>query len=133
MPVYNYTCQDCGDFDLFRSIEDRNAAACCPECQGFAERCIVAPHLALMNRNVRFAHTTNERSRHEPRLSTGSPSAVAAEEAKALKSRRGHTCSSGCSHGPAGSKSVRQKRYVETKLGNLQAQKQSARPWMLGH
>jgi putative FmdB family regulatory protein len=131
MPVYNYTCEDCGDFELFRSIEERNHAATCPVCSGTAERFIVAPNLALMNRNVRFAHATNERSRHEPRLSTGGPAAMDAEMAP--KRRRGHTCSSGCHHGPAGSKGVRQKRYVETKLGKLQAQKQSARPWMLGH
>ncbi len=133
MPVYNYACQDCGEFELFRSIEDRNAAACCPSCHGLAERHIVAPNLALMNRSVRFAHATNERSRHEPRLSTGGSAAAVAEEAKAMKSRRGHTCGSSCHHGPGGSKPVRQKRYVQTKLGSLQAQKQSARPWMLGH
>lgn len=131
MPVYNYTCQDCGDFELFRSIEERNHLATCPVCSGLAERFIVAPNLALMNRNVRFAHATNERNRHEPRLSTGGSAAMEAEMAP--RHRRGHTCGSGCNYGPASSKGVRQKRYVETKLGKLQAQKQSARPWMLGH
>lgn len=132
MPVYNYSCEECGEFELYRSIEERNHAACCPDCSAPAERFIVAPNLALMNRNVRFAHATNERSRHEPRFSTGGSAAAEAELAKSSK-RRGHTCSSSCNHGPAGSKSVRNKRYVQTKLGNLQAQKQSARPWMLGH
>jgi putative FmdB family regulatory protein len=120
MPVYSYTCPDCGGFDLFRNMEERNHAACCPVCSGAAQRSINAPNLALMNRNVRFAHITNERSRHEPRLSSGGH----APDPE-------HKCGSRCSHNH--SHSVRQKRYVKTKLGDLQAQKRGARPWMLGH
>jgi putative FmdB family regulatory protein len=123
MPVYSYTCPDCGDFDLFRNMEERNLAAACPVCRGAAQRYISVPNLALMNRNVRFAHATNERSRHEPRLSTGGTADP------------GHKCSSRCGHShPQGaSQSVRHKRYVKTKLGDLQAQKRGSRPWMLGH
>jgi putative FmdB family regulatory protein len=113
MPVYDYHCVSCGDFQDFRTIEDRNAPASCPNCAATARRLILAPNLALMNPSRRHAFATNERSRHEPKVSTG------------------HSCGSGCGCGsPA---KVRPTRMKETKLGKLQSQKATARPWMLGH
>lgn len=113
MPVYTYQCSTCGSFDALRAVEERNHALACPACARATQRVIVAPHLALMNPIMRRAHKTNERSQHAPRLSTG------------------HTCSSDCGHAPG--TSMRKKRVLETRLGKAQAQKASARPWMLGH
>jgi hypothetical protein len=45
--------------------------------------------------------------------------------------RESHSCGSGCGCG-TGTK-IRPKRTQETKLGKLEGQKRSARPWMLGH
>ena len=32
MPTYDYACADCGGFDAFRSLADRNQPALCPDC-----------------------------------------------------------------------------------------------------
>lgn len=115
MPVYDYACDDCGCFQEFRSIEERNFPAACPVCEHEAVRLIIAPNLALMNSARRHAFATNERSRHEPKISTA------------------HSCSSRCGCGTNHSTKIRPNRTRDTKLGKLQSQKPSARPWMLGH
>lgn len=111
MPVYDFTCEDCGDFRELRTIDERNEPASCPACSRIAQRLILAPNLGLMNPLQRKAATINEKSRHEPRVSGG------------------HSCGSGCGCGTP----VRNKRIKETKLGKVQTQKPNARPWMLGH
>ena len=111
MPVYDYTCADCGDFREFRGIDQRNDPQPCPMCAKIARRMILAPGLALMNPIVRKANAVNEKSRHEPRV------------------RESHSCGSGCGCGTK----IRPNRVKETKLGKLQSQKATARPWMLGH
>lgn len=111
MPVYDFTCSDCGDFREFLSIEERNDPIACPTCSRVARRLILAPNLALMSPIQRKASAVNEKSRHEPRVSSG------------------HSCGSGCGCGTK----IRPARTKETKLGVLQGQKPSARPWMLGH
>lgn len=112
MPVYDFRCEDCGDFRSFLDIDRRNDPVECPSCTAVARRRILAPNLAMMNPVVRNAHTVNERSRHEPKV------------------RESHQCGSGC--GCSG-KRARPARTQETKLGRLNGQKASARPWMLGH
>ena len=38
MPIYDYECKKCGHkFELRRSFND-DGSACCPECEGDAER-----------------------------------------------------------------------------------------------
>lgn len=112
MPYYDYDCNSCGEFRLFRSIAERNAPAPCPHCAAVGRRIILAPNLAVMNPQIRKAVAVNERSRHEPRVS---------------KSR--HGCGSGCGCGTP----VRQKRVRKTGLGTAQSGKAGSRPWMLGH
>ena len=113
MPLYDYTCSACGDFRLLRPMARRNAPARCPDCKETGSRQILAPALALMSPQRRKAFATNERSRHEPRVSSA------------------HTCGSGCGCGP--SSSIKPKRMRKTGLGALQAGKATSRPWMLGH
>lgn len=114
MPVYDFHCQDCGDFRELLTIDERNDPVACPSCSQIARRLILAPNLALMNPLGRKAAAINEKSRHEPRVSGG------------------HSCGSGCGCGTSSTK-IRKNRVKETKLGTLQSQKPSARPWMLGH
>ncbi|MES2659862.1 MAG: FmdB family zinc ribbon protein [Verrucomicrobiota bacterium] len=111
MPVYDFTCDDCGDFREFLAIDQRNDPTPCPSCCKIGRRLILAPNLALMNPIARRATAINEKSRHEPRVSNS------------------HSCGSGCGCGTK----IRPARVRETKLGQLQSQKATARPWMLGH
>ena len=111
MPVYDFTCDACGDFRELLTIAERHDPVSCPTCSRVGRRLILAPNLALMNPIKRKATAINEKSRHEPRVSTG------------------HSCGSGCGCGTK----IRPERVKETKLGKLKGQKATARPWMLGH
>lgn len=111
MPLYDFMCAECGEFTAFLAIDERNNPTQCPDCLCLGQRLILAPNLALMSPYTRKAHAVNEKSRHEPRTSTA------------------HSCGSGCGCGTK----IRPTRTRETKLGVLQSQKASARPWMLGH
>lgn len=67
-------------------------------------RQVCAPHLAVMNPAQRLAASTDERSRHEPRV--------------------------GCCGGGSGKNTVK----LHTPLGEVKApKKRGTRPWMLGH
>lgn len=71
MPTYDYQCDAHGSFSAMRSIAQRDAACMCPECGSPARRVLVtAPSFADMPQQTRFAHATNERSRHEPVLAS---------------------------------------------------------------
>ena len=111
MPVYDFTCEACGDFRELLTIAERHDPVSCPTCSRVGRRLILAPNLALMNPIKRKATAINEKSRHEPRVSTA------------------HSCGNGCGCGTK----IRPERVKETKLGKLQSQKATARPWMLGH
>jgi putative FmdB family regulatory protein len=71
MPTYDYHCPDCGDFEARRSMAERDQPLSCPVCSAPAGRVLVsAPALADMAGEVRLAMATNERARHEPKLSS---------------------------------------------------------------
>ncbi|HEY3901220.1 MAG TPA: FmdB family zinc ribbon protein [Chthoniobacter sp.] len=113
MPVYEYECEDCGEFSESRVIAERNHPALCPTCGGPAPRNISAPFLAVMSPVQRMAATRNERSQHEPRMTSGRPCCA----------------SGGCSH-------TRKKKAkaADGEKPALQASKKKyRRPWMLGH
>ncbi|RRS03451.1 zinc ribbon domain-containing protein [Aquabacterium soli] len=70
MPTYDYACTDCGGFDAFRSLAQRNDPAVCPDCGGESPRVFVsAPRLAFLNSNTRNAMDRNEKASHEPMMS----------------------------------------------------------------
>ena len=70
MPTYDYACAQCGGFDAFRLLADRNEPAACPDCGAASPRVFAtAPRLALMSASARSAIATNERARHEPKRS----------------------------------------------------------------
>lgn len=72
MPVYDYACPSCGPFTAFAPMVDYAKAVACEACGVAAPRAILnAPALASMDAGVRGGMATNERSRHQPRRSSG--------------------------------------------------------------
>lgn len=46
MPVYDYTCAECGHFETVRRIAERDEPAPCPQCGNAAARVVIgAPSL----------------------------------------------------------------------------------------
>jgi putative FmdB family regulatory protein len=66
MPVYAFTCADCGAFELTRPIAEAAAPAVCPSCGTEARRVFTPPGLALLGAPVRRALDLEEKSAHEP-------------------------------------------------------------------
>ena len=67
MPTYDYACPDCGGFEAFRSLAQRNDPANCHDCGTGSPRVFIsAPRLACLDSSTRIAMDTNERARHAP-------------------------------------------------------------------
>ncbi len=112
MPLYDYSCDACGDFRAWQAMSRAAATADCPSCGDPAGRSVAAPFIANMNPNTRIAHQRNEKSAEEPQvLSRAQLERSSVKRADAL----GHH-----HHGGCGGK------------GRPQAHR-SARPWMIGH
>ena len=45
MPLYDYHCENCGDFRAFNSMKSSSEAIACPECGTMSERQLSAPFL----------------------------------------------------------------------------------------
>jgi putative FmdB family regulatory protein len=72
MPLYDYHCDDCGDFRSWQSMSESEADVACPSCTKAASRRVTAPSLALMPANNRTAHARNEKSADQPEVVTRS-------------------------------------------------------------
>lgn len=96
MPIYEFECTGHGRFDELRGFADSAKPAACPACGAMCDRAVSLPRLPGMDRAVVQAHDRNERSRHEPMVHKGRIQEHAVFRGKA---RRGHVCSSSCSHG----------------------------------
>jgi len=70
MPIYAFTCADCGDFDLTRRVADAGAPATCPLCGTTARRVFTPPGLAVLSKPVRGLLDREEKSIHEPEVAT---------------------------------------------------------------
>lgn len=68
MPLYDYSCYDCGAFRDWQPISASTKPAACPSCGEKASRGIAAPFIANMNPHNRIAHQRNEKSADEPRV-----------------------------------------------------------------
>lgn len=113
MPVYEYVCTECDTyFTAMRSMDQYNEPCACPDCAGEARKIISAPQLNTMRADRKYAFETNERSRHEPRVSHAG---------------HGHTCGAGCNHHHHHSKPKNEEAKPAYK------QQVNRRPWMLGH
>jgi len=115
MPYYDFDCPDCGSFSAWRTIANRDVSAFCPECETECTRSVSAPNLSLMPSGNRQAHARNEKSQHQPGVSTR------------------HKCSSRCGCG-TGKPASRSTRTVDLgKAGRFETPRKAKRPWMLGH
>ena len=115
MPTYDYECRDCGGFDAFRSLGQRNEPAACPGCQSPSPRVFAsAPRLALLDGSTRSAMDTNERARHEPKRSGD-------------YARLKHPSGCGCCSTNSG------KRSATVRAPNGNKAFPSKRPWMISH
>ena len=115
MPVYDYLCPHCGSFEQLRPLAQSAQDADCPDCGSAAPRMVSAPRLSILSPHKRQAHETNERSRHEPRVSK-KPSCCAQG-----------TCSS---HGGGSAPS---KGAASDAGPALKQQAGVRRPWMISH
>jgi len=121
MPTYDYECADCGGFDAFRSIAQRNDPAACPQCGAGSPRVLAsAPRLSCVATGTRLAIEANERSANAP-ISSRDYAAGQAGRYGRMKHPAGCGC---CSPGirsatvrsPSGAKAFPTKR-----------------PWMISH
>lgn len=113
MPIYEYLCEDCGEFTALRPMRDSAAPCACPECGAAAPRVLIsAPALATMSAAKRHAHATNERAAHAPKTSA--------------EYQAGHKHGPGCACGGATSKAT-----LKTPDGAKTFP--SKRPWMISH
>jgi putative FmdB family regulatory protein len=70
VPLYAFTCDGCGPFDVDRPMAEASAATACPECGAEARRVFTPPGLALLARPERRALDQEEKSAHEPEVVT---------------------------------------------------------------
>jgi putative FmdB family regulatory protein len=70
MPSYAFVCADCGPFELVRSMAQAAAPARCSVCGTQARRVFTPPGLALLAAPRRGALEREERSAHEPEITT---------------------------------------------------------------
>ena len=68
MPTYDYHCEKDGPFEVFRSIDERDAPAVCPICGLLCQRILKMPALKAMDSIMSNAIERNERSRFEPKV-----------------------------------------------------------------
>ncbi len=47
MPLYDYTCAKCGDFEAWRTMAEVSQSMDCPTCNDTAIRLLVAPNISL--------------------------------------------------------------------------------------
>jgi putative FmdB family regulatory protein len=119
MPIYDYRCEQCGEFSALRKMSESSLPCECEDCGELAPRIISAPNLALMDGSSRSAHERNEKSAHAPRQARRSSCGCSGS----------HTCST--SNKETSNKETSNSANKGT--GLLMQTKKTARPWMLGH
>jgi putative FmdB family regulatory protein len=70
MPLYAYSCDRCGLFEVRRSVSEVRARARCPACGAVGTRVFTAPLLARLDRPLRSALDREEASGHEPEVTS---------------------------------------------------------------
>lgn len=114
MPVYQYHCKDCGQFDQMVPMSMSREPCTCPECRKPAPRSIAAPYLAPSARTSIKAAGMNELAQHEPKHS----------------SQLAHRHKPGCGCCGGGSSKISGKT-----MSNAAGDKMfpTKRPWMISH
>jgi putative FmdB family regulatory protein len=67
MPLYDYTCKRCGPFRDWKPVGEYLEPAKCPDCGRRSPRAVATPALG-MDWQRKKAHSINEKSAHEPRV-----------------------------------------------------------------
>lgn len=65
MPLYEYRCNPCGEFEAWRSLSEYNAPMNCPQCDQVAPKIFSAPNINLNSGSLSAIAKT---SSAEPRL-----------------------------------------------------------------
>jgi putative FmdB family regulatory protein len=66
MPIYEYSCERCGEFEVYLPVSAAGQPGRCPECTLEARRRFSAPMTRQSSDAQRSAFAREERSRHEP-------------------------------------------------------------------
>jgi len=64
--LYEFTCPDCGPFEVRRPMGESAVPAACPSCAGEARRVFTPPGIYRTPLHVRRARGMEEKSAHEP-------------------------------------------------------------------
>ncbi|MGL5944186.1 MAG: FmdB family zinc ribbon protein [Waterburya sp.] len=64
MPLYEYRCNPCGEFEAWRSLAEYNAPMNCPECSQVATKIFSAPNINLNSGSL----SAISRKSSEPKL-----------------------------------------------------------------
>lgn len=118
MPIYDYRCETCGEFEAWGKISESSAPAQCDICGDYVERIITAPSLAILGGAQRVAYERNEKAAHEPTVTRRSSCGCSGS----------HTCPTSSTK-----KDVSDKNRIAKTTGLEMQTKKTARPWMLGH
>ena len=65
MPLYEYRCNSCGEFEALRSLSDYNAPMPCPECEQVAVKIFSVPNINLNSGSLSAIAKSNST---EPKL-----------------------------------------------------------------
>jgi putative FmdB family regulatory protein len=68
MPVYVFSCRDCGPFELSRPMAETGRPARCPICLRDSRRVFTPPGITRLATPVRRVLEKEEASAHEPRV-----------------------------------------------------------------
>jgi putative FmdB family regulatory protein len=68
MPVYAFSCEHCGPFEVRRPLREATEPAHCPACEELGRRIYTPPGLVRTPAPVRRARDLEEKSAHEPEL-----------------------------------------------------------------
>lgn len=64
MPLYDYSCGNCGDFEAWRTMAEVSTPMSCPDCQEASTRLFRAPNISLSSSSL----TARTQASSEPRL-----------------------------------------------------------------
>jgi putative FmdB family regulatory protein len=68
VPVYAFSCERCGPFDVWRPLSEATRRAHCPTCRKPGRRVYTPPGLVKTPAPVRKAREFEEKSAHEPEV-----------------------------------------------------------------
>ena len=60
MPLYEYRCNPCGEFEAWRSLAEYNVPMNCPNCDRLAQKIFSAPNINLNSSLSAIASQTSE-------------------------------------------------------------------------